>query len=294
MKKTNEIVIVSGKGGTGKTSLTASLAFLFKDKVMVDCDVDAANLHLVLNPQKVIRQSDFTGGKKAEIDPDACVKCGICIDACRFEAISPDYVIDPFMCEGCGACFALCPHCAVNISEGIAGTWFVTDTGNSERFVYAEMNPGEDNSGKLVSAVRNEAREEAKSAELSLILIDGPPGIGCPVISSITGTRLVIIVTEPTPSGVHDLERIAALAGHFKIKTAVVVNKCDINFGLLKNIKDYCGANNLYFLGEIPFDPIVTEAQRAGKSIVDYKRDSGAALAIKGISNRLELMAGNM
>ncbi|MBN2401823.1 MAG: ATP-binding protein [Spirochaetes bacterium] len=294
MKKINEIVIVSGKGGTGKTSLTAALASLFTGKVMVDCDVDAANLHLILNPEKVVRQSDFAGGKKADIDPELCTKCGICLDACRFEAISPDFVIDPFMCEGCGACFALCPHCAVNITEGTAGTWYVTDTGNNERFVYAEMHPGEDNSGKLVSAVRNEARIEAKSADIGLVIIDGPPGIGCPVISSVTGTKLVIVITEPTPAGVHDLERIVGLANHFKIKTAVVVNKFDINPGLLNKIKDYCSLNNLDFIGEIPFDSAVTEAQRAGKSIVDYKSECGASIAIKDIFKRIELIIGDM
>jgi MinD superfamily P-loop ATPase len=290
MKKLKEIVIVSGKGGTGKTSLTAALASLFTGKIMVDCDVDAANLHLILNPKKIIRQSDFTGGKKADIDPELCTKCNVCVEACRFGAISPDFVIDQFMCEGCGACFALCPNCAVNITEGVAGTWYVTDTGNNERFVYAEMFPGEDNSGKLVSAVRNEARIEAKSSEIDLIIIDGPPGIGCPVISSITGTKLVIVVTEPTPAGIHDLERIASLTKHFKIKTAIVVNKCDINPGLLDEIKDYCVANSLDFLGEIPFDPAVTDSQRAGKSIVDYKNECGASNAIKGIFGRLQTM----
>jgi MinD superfamily P-loop ATPase len=290
MKKFKEIVIVSGKGGTGKTSLTGSLASLFTDKVMVDCDVDAANLHLILNPETIIRQSDFTGGKKADIDPERCTKCKVCVEACRFGAISPDFVIDKFLCEGCGACFALCPHCAVNFTEHIAGTWYVTDTGNNEHFVYAEMLPGEDNSGKLVSAVRNEARAEAESTGSSLIVIDGPPGIGCPVISSITGTKLVIVVTEPTPAGIHDLERIAALTKHFKIKIAIVVNKCDINTGLLNKIKEYCVANSLDFLGEIPFDPSVTDAQRAGKSIVDYKNECGASIAIKCIFGRLQTM----
>jgi MinD superfamily P-loop ATPase len=290
MERTKEIVILSGKGGTGKTSLSASLASLLSGKVMVDCDVDAANLHLILNPEKTIRQSDFTGGSKADIDPEVCTKCGVCRDACRFDAISSDFVIDPFLCEGCGACFTLCPHCAVNFTENIAGTWYVTDTKNNERFVYAEMLPGEDNSGKLVSAVRNEARIEAKETGNSIILIDGPPGIGCPVISSITATELVIIVTEPTPAGVHDLERIVALANHFKIKTAVVVNKCDINPGLLNNIKDYCSGNNIDYLGEIPYDPAVTEAQREGKSIIDYKSDSSAAIAVRDIFKRIKLM----
>ncbi len=290
MENVKEIVIVSGKGGTGKTSLTASLAFLFKGKVMVDCDVDAANLHLILNPEKVLRQSDFTGGKKADIDLEQCVKCGICIDACRFGAISPDFVIDPFMCEGCGACFALCPHCAVDFTEHTAGTWYVTDTGNGERFVYAEMLPGEDNSGKLVSAVRTESRIERKSVGMEDIIIDGPPGIGCPVISSITGTQLVIIVTEPTPAGIHDLERITALAAHFKIKSAVVVNKFDINPGLQNQIREYCAVNNISYLGEIPYDHAVTEAQKTGKAVIDYKSECKASLAIKDIYDRLQSM----
>jgi MinD superfamily P-loop ATPase len=294
MKNINEIVIISGKGGTGKTSLTASLASLFSGKVMVDCDVDAANLHLILNPGKIVRQSDFTGGKKADIDSGRCTKCGICIDSCRFDAISPDFIIDPFMCEGCGACYALCPAGAVKFSEHSAGTWYVTDIGNNERFVYAEMLPGEDNSGKLVAAVRNEAKVEAKAAGNSLIIIDGPPGIGCPVISSITGTKLVIVVTEPTPAGVHDLERVIALTVHFRIKTAVVVNKCDINPLLLNTVKDYCTRNNIDFLGEIPFEPAITEAQKSGKAIIDYNSECKASVAIKDIFKRLQTMVGNI
>ncbi|MFH0975168.1 MAG: ATP-binding protein [Spirochaetota bacterium] len=294
MGKIKEIVIVSGKGGTGKTSLTASLALLFKGKVMVDCDVDAANLHLILNPEKIIRQSEFTGGKKADIVPERCTKCGVCIESCRFDAISPDFIIDHALCEGCGACFALCPHCAVDFSEHTGGHWYVTDMGNNERFVYAEMLPGEDNSGKLVSAVRNEARIEADSVNSSLIVIDGPPGIGCPVISSITGTKLVIVVTEPTPSGMHDLERVIALANHFRIKTAVVVNKSDISLTWLNAVKDYCTINNHYFLGEIPYETAITEAQKAGKSIIEYKPECEASIAIEVIFGKLQLMLENI
>jgi MinD superfamily P-loop ATPase len=294
MKKYKEIVIVSGKGGTGKTSLTGSLASLFADKVMVDCDVDAANLHLILNPETIIRQSDFTGGKKANIDPERCTKCNVCVEACRFGAISPDFIIDQFLCEGCGACFVLCQYCAVEFTEHIAGTWYVTDTGNNERFVYAEMLPGEDNSGKLVAAVRNEARAEAESTGSSLIVIDGPPGIGCPVISSITGTKLVIVVTEPTPSGMHDLERVIGLTNHFRIKAAVVVNKSDISLSWLNIVKEYCNANNHYFLGEIPYEPAVTDAQRAGKSIIEFKPECGASKAIRGIFDKLQSILENI
>jgi MinD superfamily P-loop ATPase len=288
METAKEIVVISGKGGTGKTSLVAALASLFTDKVMVDCDVDAANLHMILRPERIIRQSDFTGGKKAAIDRALCTSCGVCRDVCRFGAISPDFAVDPFSCEGCGACYLFCPAQAVDFSAHSAGHWYVSDTGNNGRFVFAELLPGEDNSGKLVAAVRNEARVEAAATGKRLIIIDGPPGIGCPVISSVTGTNLVIVVTEPTLAGIHDLERVIALTKYFRIRAAVVVNKCDINPSSLAAIKNYCDAGSHTFLGEIPYETAITEAQRVGKAIVDYSPACDASNAMRAIHTKLQ------
>ncbi len=288
MDKIKECVVISGKGGTGKTSLTASLASLFTDKIVADCDVDAANLHMIFVPERIIRQTGFTGGKKATIDPARCTQCGLCRDMCRFGAISSDFVVDPFSCEGCGACHYVCPSDAVDFSAHVGGYQYVCDTRKQERFVFAELLPGEDNSGKLVAAVRADARAEAELTGKSLILIDGPPGIGCPVISSVTGTDFVVVVTEPTPTGIHDLERVFSLTKHFGIRTAVVVNKCDINTSHLLNIKNYCVSEGNTFLGEIPYDSAITEAQRAGKTILEHDPDCNASIAIKDIYNKLK------
>jgi MinD superfamily P-loop ATPase len=288
METVKEIVVISGKGGTGKTSLVAALASLFSGKVMVDCDVDAANLHMILAPTKIIRESAFSGGKKAIIDLARCTGCGVCRDVCRFDAISSDFIVDPFSCEGCGACYLFCPAEVVNFSAHTAGRWYVSDTANNGRFVFAELLPGEDNSGKLVAAVRNEARVEAAATGKSLIIIDGPPGIGCPVISSVTGTNLVIVVTEPTPAGIHDLERVMALTNHFRIRATVVVNKCDINPSSSAAIKNYCAAGGHTFLGERPYETAITEAQRVGKAIVDYDPACGASKAIRSIHTKLQ------
>ena len=287
MDKIRECVVISGKGGTGKTSLTAALASLFTDKIVADCDVDAANLHMILIPDRIIRQTEFTGGKKAAIDLVRCTKCGLCIDMCRYGAISSDFVVDPFSCEGCGACHFICPSEAVDFSAHIAGHQYVCNTLKNDRFVFAELLPGQDNSGKLVAAVRADARAEAESTGRKLILIDGPPGIGCPVISSVTGTDLVVVVTEPTPTGIHDLERVFALTKHFRIRTAVVVNKSDINPAHLTSIKNYCAAENYTFLGEIPYDSGITEAQRAGKTILEFNPDCSASIAIGDIYKKL-------
>jgi MinD superfamily P-loop ATPase len=290
MKTLKEIVVISGKGGTGKTSLVAALASLFTDKIMVDCDVDAANLHLILMPEKILQENAFSGGKKAAIDLARCTECGVCRDVCRFGAISSDFIVDPFSCEGCGACYLFCPAQAVDFSAHIAGHWYVSDTGNHGRFIFAELLPGEDNSGKLVAVVRNDARVEAEATGKPLIIIDGPPGIGCPVISSVAGTNLAIVVTEPTPTGIHDLERVIALTNHFRIRAAVVVNKYDINLPRLATIKQYCDAANVTFLGEIPYETAMTKAQRAGKTILDYDPGCDASNAIRAIHKKLQTM----
>ncbi len=283
----NEIVVVSGKGGTGKTSVVASLAYLMKNKALADCDVDAANLSLVLSP-RVLEEKDFFAGRKAMIVTEKCIGCRVCRDMCRFGAISDEYVVDPVSCEGCGSCSYYCPVSAVEFTVPLAGHCYVCDTASGDPLVYAELLPGEENSGKLVTMVRTQAKERAVQAGLSQILIDGPPGIGCPVIASITGTSLAVVVTEPTASGIHDLERIARLTRHFDIPAAVIINKSDINPDYTGSILDYCKTNNMQVLGEIPYDGEISEAQCQGKAITEYAPGSPASCAIVGIAGRIK------
>ncbi len=263
-----ELTIISGKGGTGKTSITASFAALADNIVIADCDVDAADLHLVLDHETIHTES-FTGGAVAFIDPDKCLRCGMCRRLCRFDAISDDFDIDSFACEGCAVCFYQCPVQAVEMRQKEAGEWFVSKTRHG-MLVHARLIPGEENSGKLVSLVRAKAREIAERDGCDLVMIDGSPGIGCPVIASVTGAALVLVVTEPTLSGIHDLDRVVSLAGHFSIPVAVCVNKCDINPDMADSIEKYCVEKMIPMLGRIPYDPVVTKSQVAGVSIVEY------------------------
>jgi len=270
-----EIVVVSGKGGTGKTSLVASLAVLAGRSVLADCDVDAADLHLVLQPE--IRETrDFTGGKKAGIIPAKCSNCGKCYEVCRFSAViydkgkNPAYFIDTLSCEGCGVCSHFCPEEAVRFEPVVNGQWFVSDT----RFgpmVHARLGIAEENSGKLVSLVRAHAKKIAEEQNISYIIVDGPPGIGCPVIASVTGADAVLIVTEPTVSGEHDLERVAALAGHFAIPVFLCVNKFDINPDLSRVIEDKARSAGTALVGMIHYDPAVTDAQIKGLPVVEME-----------------------
>jgi len=276
-------VVISGKGGTGKTSVVASFAALAESKVLADCDVDAADLHLVLSP-KIVRREEFSGGKSASITTDECIGCGKCASVCRFDAISFDgpandvvgktYRIDPIACEGCGVCAYFCPVDAVVFSSSINGEWFVSETRHGP-MVHAKLGIAEENSGKLVTTIRREASRIAKESGLDLVIIDGSPGIGCPVIASITGASQVLIVTEPTLSGLHDLNRVADLAGHFDIPTAVCVNKSDINPDMTARIREHCSERGIDVLGEIRYDTAVTRAQIEGISVVEY--DSGSA-----------------
>lgn len=286
MEGIKEVVIVSGKGGTGKTSVVASIASLIQNKVTADCDVDAANLHMILNP-KAMAEIKFTGGSKAFIDLNRCTGCNVCRDVCRFGAISKEFVIDEFHCEGCGACYHMCPASAVDFTPRLAGHCYVCKTSAGEPYVYAELLPGEENSGKLVAMVRNEAKMQAEHFKKRYILIDGPPGIGCPVISSVTGTDLAIAVTEPTISGRHDLERIIGLADHFQIPVAVVVNKCDINPEHTAAIKGYCSTKGIPCIGDIPYEGMITEAQRQGLSIVEYNPECEASKIMIEISKKI-------
>ncbi len=291
MTSLREIVVVSGKGGTGKTSLVAGLCRLFPNKVVADCDVDAANLHLILNPS-VVETKPFAGGRKARIDLSRCTGCGICRDVCRFGAITEEYEVTESACEGCGACYFFCPASAVDFSPQLAGHCYTGTTAQGDVFVYAELFPGQENSGKLVAMVREEARTRASGGNARLVLIDGPPGIGCPVISSVTGTHLAVAVTEPTASGVHDLDRILRLARHFQVPSAVVINKSDINRAVTGRIGDYCRDQGIPLVGEIPYDRTITQAQRMGQSVIDFAPASQAAVAIRTtaahITNLLE------
>lgn len=280
-----ELVVISGKGGTGKTSVVASFASLAEDKVLADCDVDAADLHLVLSP-KIVHREEFSGGKSAVVAADQCIGCGKCASVCRFDAISFDgpandvvgktYRIDPIACEGCGVCAYFCPVDAVVFSPSINGEWFVSETRHGP-MVHAKLGIAEENSGKLVTTIRREANRIAEANGLGLIIIDGSPGIGCPVIASIIGASLVLIVTEPTLSGLHDLDRVADLAEHFDIQTTVCVNKSDINPEMTARIREHCSERNIDMLGEIHYDTAVTRAQIEEKSVVEYNKGSASS-----------------
>ena len=280
-----ELVIISGKGGTGKTSLTACFTFLARDKVLADCDVDAADLHILAHP-KTLHKEDFRGGAKAKIDAERCSKCGICKESCRFGAISAEFVVSRLSCEGCGVCFHVCPERAVSLEETTNGQWFVSET----RFgpmVHAALHPGEENSGKLVALVRNQAKVVARELSKSLILVDGAPGVGCPVISSITGADRVLIVTEPTLSGLHDMKRAMQLSQGFGIPVAVVINKFDINLDVTEQIEKFSVKAGALVVGKIPYDPEVIRAMVQRHCVLE-NGNSPASIAIRDIWKRLE------
>ena len=284
-----ELIILSGKGGTGKTSITASFAKLAKNLMLCDADVDASDLHLVTAPD--IRETHaFKGGNEARIDPDLCTGCGLCQSLCRFNAVKdPEkkdgpYSIDGLDCEGCGVCVELCPIQAIDFPQKTCGQWFSSET----RFgpmVHARLGIAEENSGRLVALVREQAKKRAREEHRDLILTDGPPGIGCPVIASIGQANAVLIVAEPTVSGIHDMERVAKLAAHFKIPAMVCINKYDLNPDQSRIIEELADAHQLAFMGKVPFDAKFTQAMIQGKSVVETAPDSPAAQAVKEIWN---------
>ena len=279
-----QITILSGKGGTGKTTITASFAALSKNKVLADCDVDAPNLHLLLKP-KVIEKQEFKGLKLAVIDETECIQCGKCEESCRFDAIK-EFQVDPILCEGCAVCAYVCPVEAIEMMERISGYAFISDTRYGP-MAHARLNPGEENSGKLVTLVRNNAKRIAEKKGLNLIINDGPPGIGCPVIASISGIDLGLVIVEPTLSGIHDLERAVGLLDHFQVQALVCINKYDINMKNTLEIAEFCRSRNLELVGKIPFDPVVTEAMAQGEPVVVYSPDSTASKSITEVWKRV-------
>ena len=287
-----QITILSGKGGTGKTTITASFAVLAHDIVMADCDVDAPDLHMLLHPQ-IMKTQEFKGPKLAVIDRTKCTECGLCKNSCRFDAIDDSLQIDPFSCEGCGVCVVVCPEEAISLQERISGYAFISKT-KYGTMTHARLNPGEANSGKLVTLVRHNARQVAEKENRELILIDGPPGIGCPVIASISGVNAGLVITEPTVSGIHDLERALQLLRHFNISPFVCVNMYDINKENTKRIIGFCEKNGAEIAGTIPFDPLVTKAMVAGKTVVEYAPRSAVSHEIKVIWKEiLSALKGN-
>jgi MinD superfamily P-loop ATPase len=268
-----QIVVISGKGGTGKTTLAAAFASLAKNAVFTDCDVDASDLHLLLNPE-IKEKNIFKSGFTAVVEKEKCIECGKCIEVCRFDAVKENFIIDPISCEGCYFCSLICPTQAIKMEENVSGEWFISKTRYGP-MVHAKLGTGEENSGKLVSLVREKAKEVAIEKGRELIIIDGSPGIGCPVIASITGVDFAIIVTEPTIPGLHDLMRVAEVGKHFKIPLKLVVNKYDLNVEMTKKIENFCSDNEIEALGRITFDKSVINAMVEGKTIIEF--DNGKA-----------------
>lgn len=278
-----QITVISGKGGTGKTVITAAFAGMAKSKVMADCDVDASDLHLLLHPE-IKETHQFKGGMKAILNQEKCTGCDKCMEVCRFDAISKregsrvkgqgsegqgTVLIDPVACEGCQICALVCPVEAIEMKENISGEWFVSDSEYGP-MVHAKLGVAQENSGKLVTVVRQNAREIAQKNHLELVLVDGPPGIGCPVIASITGANLVVIITEPTFSAISDLKRVLSLAQHFNIRSTVVINKYDLNMENTEKVEDFCRQEGVEVAGKLPFDNAFTKAMVQGKTILEY------------------------
>jgi MinD superfamily P-loop ATPase len=282
-----EIIILSGKGGTGKTTITASFAVLSHNSVVAECDVDAPDLHMLLHPSSIQTQ-EFEGPELAEIDTEKCVECDLCHEACRFEAIT-DLHIDPILCEGCGTCVVVCPEAAVTMKERISGEAFISKT-KYGLLSHALLSPGGANSGKLVTLVRQNARKVATKGNSDLILVDGPPGIGCPVIASITGADMGVIVTEPTVSGIHDMKRVLHLLAHFDVQPLVCINKHDLNQRNTIEIEQFCSRQGIDVVGRVPFDSIVTKAMVSEAPVIEYSPKSTVSREIsemwKDILNR--------
>jgi len=272
-----EVVIISGKGGTGKTSISASFAQLGgKDIVVADCDVDAADMHLLLNPD-FAKSEDFFSGFKAVINQNECDLCGNCFEVCRFDAISVEngeYSVNSLNCEGCGYCARVCPNEAIKMEEQNVGKWYISNTKTGNKMVHARLGIGAENSGKLVAKVKNEAKQLAEQNKKEMIVVDGSPGIGCPVVSSLSGANFVVLVTEPTVSGLHDLKRVYELVKKFNINAGCIINKSDLNPEKSNEILDYLKSEDIVHISNLPYNDIFTEAMTVGKSIVEYNSNA--------------------
>jgi len=284
-----QIAVISGKGGTGKTVIAASLAVLAQDKVLVDCDVDAANLYLLLNPQ-IQETCVFQGSKVPVINTEQCMLCGICESVCRFNAIS-DLTIDPIACERCGVCAHMCPEDAIDMKDEVDGEWFLSKTRYGV-FVHARLHAGRPNSGKLVSVIKQRALAIAKEQGLEWIIVDGPPGIGCPVIASLSGVDLALVVVEPTLCGLHDMQRIVEVVRHFQIRPAVCINKCTLNVEMASEIDTYCDQNAIPVLGHIPFSRTVVDAVAHCVPVVEFV-DNGISEKITHLWEQLVCFVSN-
>lgn len=285
MEKIKELVVISGKGGTGKTSIVSAFASLAENKVMADCDVDAADLFLILKPE-IKRRENFYGGLIARIDRDKCILCRKCFEYCHFKAITFDIELEESFCEGCSVCARFCPVNAIDMLERLSGEVFISHT-RLGPMVHAKLGVAEENSGKLVTKVRKEAKLTAEKEGLNLIIVDGSPGTGCPVISSLAGADEVLVVTEPTVSGIYDMERVISLCRNFNITPSLCINKYDINTEMSKKIENYCNEKNIELLGVLPYDDITTKAMLEGKTVMEYS-DGEFSGNIKSIWCRIE------
>jgi len=287
-KNYRQIVVLSGKGGTGKTTIATAFAEIINNKIVIDADVDAANMHLVLN-HNINSKYDYRGGKKAEIDLCRCSQCGLCESVCRFDAIK-DFKVDRTSCEGCGFCYRVCPDNAISFKETKSGVYFECELEDKSKFYYAKLLAGEGNSGKLVSALKKKANEQS-TENVKWIIVDGPPGIGCPVNASLSGVDLVVIVTEPTQSGLHDLKRLLDLLKIFKFPSGVIINKYDINIEMSKNIEEFIQSQGISLLDKVLFDKTFVKAIQNSKSIIEF--DKNYESKFKNIWNSIERIIKN-
>jgi MinD superfamily P-loop ATPase len=280
-----QLTVLSGKGGTGKTTLTASFAVLAKKAILADCDVDAPDLHMLLHPE-IMRIQEFRGSKLAIINDAKCTECGLCREKCRFDAITEDIKVDPIACEGCGVCTVVCPVNAITLTERISGHAYISKT-KYGFMAHAMLSPGETNSGKLVTLVRQNAKMLAEKENSDLVIIDGSPGIGCPVIASVTGADISLVVTEPTMSGIHDLKRVLQLLKHFNVRPFVCINMYDVNRDNTEKILSFCKENSIEIAGRIPFNHQVTEAMVNERTIIEYSPESNVAKEIESIWKKI-------